>query len=408
MLRPRLSFLPLVPLCTVVLATSAHANDDFRNCLDTLRGQSAQHNVAPHTFDTHTQGLEPDTDVLALLNHQPEFSTPVWDYMAGMVDDERVADGRAGLAEWRDTLARIEAEYKVEPEVVVAIWGVESNYGQTFGRRHVVRSLATLACEGRRQDFFRGEFFTTLRILEEGHIEADALVGSWAGAFGHTQFMPSTFRRIAVDFDGDGRADLMGSVPDALASTANYLRHSNWRHGEPWGHEVALPSGFDTSNAGRRNTQPLSVWAQQGVRLVDGSTLPEGNAQAGLLLPAGEEGPAFLVRRNFNALYSYNAAETYALAIAHLADRLRGADTFATPWPTDDPGLSRAERREVQERLIALGYDIGEVDGIIGSATRQAIIAWQTAHGGNAGKAGKADGRAGQRLLRALRDHSGQ
>ncbi len=375
------------------------ANDPaFANCIAELRGQTSSHGVSATTFDSHTAALRPDMDVIALLDHQPEFRTPIWDYMAGLVDDERIADGKTMLVEWRDILRRIEAEYGVDAETVVAIWGVESNYGRIFGRRPVVTSLATLSCFGRRQDFFRGEFFSTLRILEQGHVDPDQLVGSWAGAFGHTQFMPSTFMRTAVDFDGDGRRDLLGSVPDALASTANYLKQSGWQGGQPWGHEVRLPAGFDTSGAGRRNRQPVSTWAAQGLRLADGSPLPSASAAAGLLLPAGPEGPAFLVLRNFDALFSYNAAESYALAIAHLADRLRGDSPFATPWPTDDQGLSRAERREVQMLLLERGYDIGEADGIIGANTRRAIRELQSALG-----VPDDGGRAGRRVLDALR-----
>lgn len=386
-------------LSSLLAATplAAHADADFQRCLGELRTEARQRGVPTATFDRLTQGLQPDMGVIELLNHQPEFRTPIWDYLAGLVDDERVEDGLAMLAQWREVLDRIETQYGVEREVVVAIWGVESNYGRTFGRRNVIDSLATLACIGRRQAFFRGEFLTTLRIIEDGHIQPEGFVGSWAGAFGHTQFMPSTFSRIAVDFDGDGRRDLMGSVPDALASTANYLRHSNWRTGEAWGFEVKLPAGFNTSQAGRRNKQAMSAWAAAGVRQIDGSTLPANAPSAGLLLPAGAEGPAFLVMRNFDALFSYNAAESYALAIAHLADRLRGAGRFVTPWPTDDAGLSRAERREVQEHLIALGYEIGEVDGIIGSNTRAAI----RDHLSRTGI--ESDGRAGQRLLQQLR-----
>ena len=388
---------------SLMLATgafAAHANTDFQRCLNDLRGEARARGVPATSFDRLTAGLEPDMGVIALLDHQPEFRTPIWDYLAGLVDDERVADGKAKLAEWRELLDRVEAQYGVERETVVAIWGVESNFGRTFGRREVVQSLATLACIGRRQGFFRGEFLTTLRILEDGHIDPEGFVGSWAGAFGHTQFMPSTFSRIAVDFDGDGRRDLMGSVPDALASTANYLRQSNWRSGEPWGFEVRLPAGMDTRQAGRRNKQAMSAWAATGVRKVDGSPLPGGAPQAGLLLPAGPQGPAFLVMRNFDALFSYNAAESYALAIAHLSDRLRGEGGFVAPWPTDDPGLSRAERREIQERLLALGFEIGEVDGIIGSHTRAAIRELQPQLGL------EADGHAGQRLLQALRRHT--
>ncbi|MEN9484992.1 MAG: Membrane-bound lytic murein transglycosylase precursor, partial [Pseudomonadota bacterium] len=229
------------------------------------------------------------------------------------------------------------------------------------------------------------------------HIAPERLVGSWAGAFGHTQFMPSTFERLAVDFDGDGRRDLMDSVPDALGSTANFLAKAGWQDGRMWGWEVRLPAGFSVAGQGRKVRQPLSAWAAAGLRLTDGSPLPAGSEPAGLMTLAGATGPAFLVTRNFDALYSYNAAESYGLAIAHLSDRLRGGSPFATPWPTDDAGLSRAERREVQTLLSARGHDIGEVDGMLGDRSKAAVRAEQARLGH------EVSGRAGQRLLKALR-----
>ncbi|CAM5454546.1 lytic murein transglycosylase [Thauera mechernichensis] len=390
-------------LCLLSTATPALADEAaFAACLSGLRAEAAAKGVSRTTFDAHAAGLAPDMAVLGFLDAQPEFITPIWDYMAGLVDEERVADGRAMLAEWRAVLARVEAEYAVDAATVVAVWGVESNYGRNFGSRPLLTSLSTLSCFGRRQAFFRGEFFTTLKIIQEGHVAPERLTGSWAGAFGHTQFMPSTFMRLAVDFDGDGRRDLVDSVPDALASTANFLKRAGWRSDQPWGFEVSLPRGFDTAGAGRRNKQPMSDWAARGVRRVDGSPLPAGATPVGLLLPAGQPGPAFLVTRNFDALYSYNAAESYGLAIAHLSDRLRGAGSFVTAWPTDDPGLSRAERRELQQLLIERGHDIGAADGMIGARTREALKLEQLRLGLTA------DGRAGQRALVALRAQAGR
>lgn len=390
-------------LCVLSTATPALADEAaFAACLSGLRAEAAAKGVSRTTFDAHAAGLAPDMAVLGFLDAQPEFITPIWDYMAGLVDEERVADGRAMLAEWRAVLARVEAEYAVDAATVVAVWGVESNYGRNFGSRPLLTSLSTLSCFGRRQAFFRGEFFTTLKIIQEGHVAPERLTGSWAGAFGHTQFMPSTFMRLAVDFDGDGRRDLVDSVPDALASTANFLKRAGWRSDQPWGFEVSLPRGFDTAGAGRRNKQPMSDWAARGVRRVDGSPLPAGATPVGLLLPAGQPGPAFLVTRNFDALYSYNAAESYGLAIAHLSDRLRGAGSFVTAWPTDDPGLSRAERRELQQLLIERGHDIGAADGMIGARTREALKLEQLRLGLTA------DGRAGQRALVALRAQAGR
>lgn len=393
---------PLARLLVTLLALQpafALAATEFDTCLAGLRGEAAAQGVTLATYDQHTRGLGADMEVIAKLDYQPEFRSPIWDYIASLVDAERIADGTLRLEEWRDTLTQIESSYGVDAATVVAVWGVESNFGRNFGTRPLVTSLATLSCFGRRQSYFRSEFFTTLKILEQGHVAPEKLVGSWAGAFGHTQFMPSTFMRVAVDFDGDGRRDLVSSIPDALASTANYLKLSGWRAGQSWGYEVRLPAGFDAAQAGRRNKRPVGEWAAQGVTRIDGSPLPDPSLAAGILLPAGVAGPAFLVTRNFDAIYSYNAAESYALAIAHLSDRLRGHGDFTTPWPTDDPGVSRAERREIQTLLLERGYDIGEADGIIGSKSREAIMSVQPQ------LELEPDGRAGRKLLEALRKH---
>ncbi|MEO6269574.1 MAG: lytic murein transglycosylase [Lautropia sp.] len=381
----------------------AHAAEpaDFAACLAKLRPEAAARGVTGAVFDAQTATLAPDMAVIGFLDAQPEFVTPIWDYLAGLVDDERVADGRQMLELWRETLTKVEARFGVDPATVVAVWGVESNFGRNFGKRPLLESLSTLSCYGRRQTYFRGEFLTTLKIIQDGDVAPEKLKGSWAGAFGHTQFMPSTFMRLAVDFDGDGRRDLIDSVPDALASTANFLQRAGWKTGLPWGFEIALPAGFDATATGRKNRQPAPAWSARGVTRIDGSPLVADRLRAdtpsALLLPAGAKGPAFLVTSNFDAIYSYNAAESYALAIAHLSDRLRGGPAFVTPWPTDDPGLSRAERRELQALLIARGHDIGEPDGMIGSRTREALKA-------ALGEAGvESDGRAGRKALTALR-----
>ena len=380
-------------------AFAAQADPAFQRCLANLKSTAAQQGVSAATFDRYTADLEPDRSVLELLNFQPEFSTDIWDYLAGLVDEQRVEDGKAMLAEHADLLARVSAEYGVDPATVVAIWGVESDYGRIFGKRPILTSLSTLSCEGRRQSFFRGEFIATLKLLQAGDIQSEGLTGSWAGAFGHTQFIPSTYARIAVDFDGDGRRDLVGSIPDALASTANYLKRSNWQTGRPWGYEVKLPAGFNASLAGRTNRRTLSEWMKHGVERIDGAPIDlPGNTRSAVLLPAGRQGPAFLVFRNFDAIYSYNAAESYALAIALLSDRLRGGSGLVASWPTDDPGLSRVQRRELQTLLLEHGHEIGEVDGLIGTNTRRAIRAEQQRLGIT-----PADGRAGQKILNALK-----
>ena len=372
---------------------------EFQNCLDNLQSNPVFKRISAQTWQQYVAPLQADASVLPLLDKQPEFTMPVWDYLAVLDDAERVADGRAALARWQDTLQKIEQQSGVPPPIVLGVWGVESNFGQNLGGRPLVQSLATLSCFGRRQAYFRGEFAAALRIIQEGHIAPDKLTGSWAGAFGQTQFMPSTFFANAVDFDGDGRRDIVGSVPDALASTAKFLQNAGWRRGEPWGFEVKLPKGFDTSGASRKTKQPIAAWQRAGLTLANGQPLPDALPSAGLMIPA-PGGPAFLVGRNFDALYRYNASENYALAIAHLADLIADPQApiaFATPWPTDDPGLSRAENRELQTLLLARGHDIGSADGMIGAKTREAIKAEQQRLGV------KADGRAGQKLLGALR-----
>ena len=381
-------------LAMVLVVSQAFANE-FGSCLAQIRNQALGSGVSAQTFDSATAGVEADESVLEAMRYQPEFVTPIWDYLAGLVDERRIADGRARLEQWASVLASAEAKFGVDRHTVVAVWGVESDFGRLMGKRPLVRSLATVACFGSRQSFFRSELIATLKIVQSGDFAPDALVGSWAGAFGQTQFMPSTFLRLAVDFDGDGRRDIVGSVPDALGSTANYLKRAGWTSDEPWGYEVRLPTGY-AGPSGRRQKQGLAQWTALGIKRVDGRSI-EGPSQAALLLPAGAQGPAFLVFRNFDAIYAYNAAESYALAIAHLSDRLRGASPFMTPWPTDDRGLSRAERLEVQQRLIERGHDIGVADGMIGAKTRAAIREFQRASGL------ADDGRAGGRVLEALR-----
>ena len=388
---------PATPAAAAVPPTPT-ADPVFAACMTSLRGVAEKQGITTSTFDAYTQGLAADMSVLDLLDAQPEFTTPLWDYLAALVDDPRVADGQAMLATHRDLLDRVSMAYGVDPATVVAVWGVESDYGRVSGKRPLLVSLSTLACFGRRQAFFRGEFLTTLKLLQAGDIRAEGLTGSWAGAFGHTQFMPSTYERIAVDFDGDGRRDLTESIPDALASTAHYLVNSGWRTGEPWGYEVKLPAGFDLAQAGRTRRKPLTQWVAQGIARIDGQPLPADDRNAAVLVPTGIAGPAFLVFKNYDAIYSYNAAESYALAIALLADRLRGGTGLVTAWPTDDPGLGRPQRRELQTLLLARGHAIGSADGMIGTQTRRAIILEQQRLGLQ-----PADGRAGAKILAALK-----
>jgi lytic murein transglycosylase len=317
-----------------------------------------------------------------------------------MVDDERIELGQRLMIEHGATLEAIEQRYRVDPAVVVAIWGIESDFGRGTGSFEVLRSLATLGCHGRRQTYFRGEFLAALRAVQKGEIDGDRFLGSWAGAFGQVQFMPGTFEWLAVDFDGDGRRDILHNEKDALASAANFLRRRGWRPGTPWGVEVRLPDGFSARGESRRVRRTVAALEAKGLRRIDGSRLVRADlpssSQAGLHLPAGPAGPAFLVLDNFTAIYRYNASEAYTLAIAHLADRLRGGAPFATPWPTDDLGLSRAERRELQRLLAARGHDVAP-SGVLTPQTRAAVKVEQQRLGH------EATGRPGQRLLNALR-----
>lgn len=385
--------LALTGILLLIGVTPARA--DFASCLAGVRQEARAAGVDARTIEAATSGLEPN-DAVSFMGRQPEFVTPVWDYVAGLVDEERADEGRAMLRRYAGALQAAERRFGVDPATVVAVWGVESDFGKSFGKRSVVQSLATLACEApRRNGYFKGELIAALKILQGGDIRPEEFVGSWAGAFGHTQFMPSTFLATAVDLDGDGRRDIVGSAADALGSTANYLRKSGFRPGLPWGFEVRLPENY-SGPSGRGTKQPMSFWASHGVARFDGRPLGEGGPAA-LLLPAGRNGPAFLVTRNFDAIYAYNAAESYALAISVLSDRLRGLPGIRTPWPTDDPGLSRAERRELQALLAGRGYAVGEPDGVIGTKTKEAIADFQ-------GRAGLApNGRAGKKTLEALR-----
>lgn len=359
----------------IALALSAQAlpaRADFADCVAGLRSHALSQGISGQVFDRLMAGVQPDMKIIEAMNAQPEFKTPIWDYLATLVDDQKVAEGRAMLQKHAGVLAQIEQAYGVDRHAVVAVWGVESDFGQVPGRWSLPQALSTAACLGtRRREFFRTELVSTMKIVQRGDLAADKLRGSWAGAFGHTQFIPSTYLRLAVDFDGDGRRDLVDSIPDALASTANYLKKSGWITGASWGYEVRLPSGY-SGPSGRTGKQDLASWSGRGITRIDGSAL-SGLPAAGLLLPAGRNGPAFLVTKNFDAAYAYNAAESYALAISVLSDRLRGRPGIRTPWPTDDRGLSRAERKELQERLTRAGYDVGKPDGAIGALTRAAI-----------------------------------
>lgn len=365
---------------------------------DSFRPRALAAGISADVFDAAFDGVEPDPRIIERDRNQSEFSSAIWEYLGSAVSDTRVANGAAALQAQTANLRAIEARYGVPPEIVVAIWGVESAFGAVRGDNDIITALATLAFEGRRRTRFEAELIAALRILQAGDVAPRDMRGSWAGASGHTQFMPSSFLELAVDFDGDGRRDIWSDNPvDALASTAQYLSARGWRVGEPWGVWARLPAEFDYRllDGGPR---PTLFWAERGVTLADGGPLPAGIERAAILLPAGAEGPAFLVFDNFRVLMTYNPSSAYALAVALLSERVAGAPPPPFQWPTHNRPLPRAEREELQEKLTALGFDTGGVDGIIGANSRAAIRRFQAANGLIA------DGYASQALLAYVRE----
>jgi len=318
--------------------------------------------------------------VVELDRAQPEFTRTVWDYLDNAVTPQRVATGQEKLAQVRAEAEAATARYGVPPAVVVAIWGMESNYGGNYGNTPVIDALATLGFEGRREDWARRELLAALKILDSGDIARDRMIGSWAGAMGQTQFLPSNFLAYAVDADGDGRRDIWGSMADVVASTANFLSRSGWQAGAPWGVEVRLPEGFDFGRADMAVRQSGAQWAAEGLRTIDGQPLPE-LSDASVLLPAGARGPAFLVGPNFRSILRYNNSTNYALAVGLLAQRLGGGPGVQAAWPRDLAALSRSQVIEMQTALNQRGFATGAADGVMGPATREGLRRYQRSIG---------------------------
>jgi len=372
---------------------------DFQGCLQRLWPLAARRGISRDVYAAYTAQLTPDLHIMDLLDAQPEFTKSLWDYLDQLVNDERIAQGRALLERYRSTFDAVERTYGVDRYVIAAIWGVETNYGTLGGDRPVIRSTATLACIGRRQNYFREEFLSALEILQRGDVRPDRLVGSWAGAFGPTQFMPTAFKRYAVDFDRDGRRDVVDSIPDIIASTANNLKKDGWVMGQTWGYEVVVPATFNFMLADHARSMPIREWERAGITRAGDKPFPRPDDRAFLLIPAGVQGPGFLMLANFRVIMRYNPAEAYALAIGHLADRLRGAPPFVQPWPRYERVLSRGERLELQQLLERRGYDVGEPDGQLGAKTRAAVRDFQA-------RIGRVpDGFASIGILDQLRSH---
>ena len=367
------------PLMTRQAILAAAAN--FRSCVEGLWPDAERRGVSRASFEQNTAGLTPDLRIMDLLDSQPEFTKTFWDYLDLLVSDERIQQGREILVQHRATFDAVERAYGVDRHVVTAIWGIESKFGAMIGDRSVIRSTATLACVGRRQSYFRDEFLSALEIVSRGDVRPEDLKGSWAGAFGPTQFMPTAFKRYAVDFDGDGRRDVVTSVPDVIASTANNLKKDGWTSGQSWGYEVTVPQGFDYLLADRSRQFTVAQWEKLGLRRPNGQPFPRPTDRAYLLVPAGARGPGFLMLNNFRVIMKYNPAEAYALAIGHLADRMRGGPPFVQGWPREERALTRAERLELQQLLATRGFDVGEPDGMLGARTRLAIRDFQARSG---------------------------
>jgi membrane-bound lytic murein transglycosylase B len=337
--------------------------------------------ISQATLDRAFRGVKYNASVIDKDRHQTEFTKTIWDYLDIAASEDRVANGKKALRKYARVLDRIEATYGVDKEVVVAIWGLESAYGSTRGRIPVIEALATLAYDGRRGAFFEGQLIAALKILQSGDVTPADMTGSWAGAMGHTQFIPTSYLAYAVDFTGDGKRDIWSDDPtDALASTAAYLAKSGWTKGRPWGIEVALPQGFDYGGTGDRVRRSVAEWQALGVRTVAGGRLPD-HGTASVLLPAGARGAAFLIFSNFQVIERYNTADAYVIGVGHLADRIRGGAPFRADWPRDDRALTFDERVEMQERLVKAGFDPGSVDGKIGPNTIAGVRAFQRAIG---------------------------
>lgn len=352
----------------------------FEAWLPGFRDRALAAGISSATLDV-LNGLTFLPDVVRKDRHQNEFTKTIWDYLDTAVSEDRIAHGLKALQKHDKTLARIEAAYGVDKHVVAAIWGLESAYGAVRGDIPTVQALATLAYDGRRAAFFEGELLAALQILKSGDATPKALRGSWAGAMGHTQFMPSSWHRFAVDFTGDGKRDIWGDDPtDALASTAAYLAGNGWQKGAPWGVEITLPAGFDYTQTTERVKKPVADWQAMGVRLESGGDLPD-HGPASVLLPGGHRGVAFLIFANFQVIETYNTADAYVVAVGHLADRLRGGPAFVADWPQDERALTFDERVVLQQKLTAAGFDTGGIDAKMGPKTIAAIKAFQQAKG---------------------------
>ncbi len=379
------------------MTPTAQGDTEFARWVDKVWPTARARGISRKTFDQAFAGVVPNPQVLASANHQPEFVKPVWEYLEQALSEKRISEGRNLLRTYETTLMKLEKKFGVDRHILVAIWGLESAYGTNMGDLNVIRSLATLAYQGDRRKFGFQQLIGALKILERGDVSATHFLGSWAGAMGQTQFIPTTYNAFAVDADGDGRRNIWTSASDALGSTANYLRASKWQKGAPIVIEVKLPQRFNFKHAGLKNARSMSRWIAMGIIDTDGGRLRSSSRRGALLLPAGANGPAFIVFNNFRSILRYNNAVSYALAVSYLAKQFRGKGQIVKNWPLENLPLNSAENKELQQLLSSQGHKLGKIDGKVGSNTIKAIKAYQSRKGL------KADGYPGAALLKRLR-----
>ncbi len=365
----------------IVQVQAQASNAALQRWIAGFRSRALSNGISARTFDRAFRNVSYNSGVIERDRNQSEFTQQIWDYLDNAASDTRVRNGQRALRQNRRVLEQIEARYGVEAEVVAAVWGLESAYGNYRGDTPIIEALATLAYDGRRGRFFEQQLIAALQILESGDTTPANMIGSWAGAMGHTQFIPTSYLAYAQDFTGDGRRDIWSDNPaDALASTAAYLSRFGWTLGQPWGVEVRLPSGFDYSQSGERVKRSVSHWMNAGVRDMNGQTIPN-HGEASILLPAGAQGAAFMIFNNFHVIERYNAADAYVIGVGHLSDLLRGGDRIQASWPRGYAPLSFRQKRELQRRLTRAGFDTEGTDGIIGPNTIAAIRAYQASIG---------------------------
>ena len=373
----------IILFCTVTITVlftlprPGTCSEDFSSWLEGVRQEARAKGISEVTLHEAFDGLQPIPRVIELDRRQPEFTQTFWRYLDARVTEGRVERGRMLLELHAELLAGIEKQYGVQPRFLVAFWGLETNFGDYLGSFSVIGSLATLAHDPRRSEFFRSELLAALSIIDGRHISASEMFGSWAGAMGQPQFMPSTFVRFAVDADGDRKRDIWHSLPDVFASAANFLAESGWQGDKTWGREVRLPPGFNLELIGLEVKKTLAAWQILGVRKGNGNNLPRVHMKGSLILPAGHTGPAFLVYNNYRTTLQWNRSDLYAIAVGHLADRIAGKGPLVATRPASEQRLSHTQVEKIQELLRAQDFDPGPVDGVIGSQTRQAIKEFQ-------------------------------